>query len=254
MRGSVDGNARGAGPEPPDAEVMAALHAGGEALGTLFHRYARLVYRVAVDILRDTGEAEDVTQEVFLEVYRKAHLYDPARGSVRGWVLQYAYHRSLRRKGALRRRAAYRGEPLEQADAAADGPIPHLTPAECRWVLAAGLSRLPARQRETLELACFEDLSLRDVADRLGVSLGCARHYYYRGLARLRAWAQDAFQDQSPRGKGRHAVPLQQPVQLVPRHAELGGRTGPVRVVPFERRQHLGDGRQRAVPCAAGRA
>lgn len=254
MRVSVDGSVHEAGLETPDAEVMATLHAAdGQALAILFRRYARLVYRVAVNILRDTGEAEDVTQEVFLEVYRKAHLYDPSRGSVRGWVLQYAYHRSLRRKGALSRRAAYRGEPLDRADAALDAPLPRLTPAECRWVLRAGLARLPPRQRETLELACFEDLSLREIAMRLGVSLGCARHYYYRGLARLRAWARDAFEDSSPRGLRPHAVALQHPIQLVPRHAELGGRAGPVRVVPFERRQHLANGREHRVPCAAPR-
>jgi RNA polymerase sigma-70 factor, ECF subfamily len=174
-----------------DAELMADLQTtDGDACRILFHRYARLIYRVALDILRDTGEAEDVTQEVFLEIYRKAHLYDPARGSVRVWFLQYAYHRTLGRKTALSRRAAYRGEPLDVAEPAADSHRARLTPEECRWVVRAGLSQLPARQRETLELACFHGLSLRDIAERLGVSLGCARHYYYRGLARLRTWAK----------------------------------------------------------------
>src|SRR5262249_53521093 len=80
----------------PDAELMADMHApSGDPLGALICRYGRLVHRVALDILHDAGEAEDVTQEVFLEVYRKAHLYDPSRGSVRVWLLQYAYHRSL---------------------------------------------------------------------------------------------------------------------------------------------------------------
>jgi len=144
---------------------------------------------VAVDILRDAGEAEDVTQEVFFEIYRKSHLYDPSRGSVRVWLLQYAYHRSLRRKDALRRRAAYRGEPLDEVELLAQGHRQTLTPEECRWIIRAGLAKLPDRQRATLELACLEELSLRDVAERLRVSLGCARHYYYRGLARLRAWA-----------------------------------------------------------------
>lgn len=164
----------------------------GEALAALFRRYRRLVYRVAINILRDSGEAEDVTQEVFLEVYRKAHMYDPSRGSVRVWFLQYAYHRTLGRKTALRRRAAYRGEPIEAAELAADAGGHRLTPDECRWVIRAGLAQLPERHRTTLELVCFEGLSLRDVADKLGVTLGCARHYYYRGLARLQRWARPA--------------------------------------------------------------
>lgn len=174
----------------PDAELLADLRvAAGEALASLFDRYARLVYRIAVDILRDRGEAEDVTQEVFLEIYRKAHLYDPRRGSVRVWLLRCAYHRSLRRQAALRRRAAYGGEPLDLLETRAAGYRWQLTRDECRWLVRAGLAQLPERQRATLELACLEEFSLRDVAKRLDVSFGCARHYYYRGLARLRAWA-----------------------------------------------------------------
>jgi len=174
---------------PSDAELVAGMHANGDAFAELFRRYVRLIYRVAVDILHDRGEAEDVTQEIFLEVYRKAYQYDPSRGSVRVWLLQYAYHRALRRKASLRRRAAYNGEPLEQADGLADRARQQLTREECGWVIRAGLAQLPERQRATLELACFEELSLRDVAERLGVSVGGTRHYYYRGMARLQAWA-----------------------------------------------------------------
>lgn len=175
----------------PDTELMAGVSANNsDAVEALFRRYVRLIYRVAFDILHDTGEAEDVTQEVFLEVYCKAHLYDPARGSVRVWLLQYAYHRTLRRKALLGRRAAYRGEPLDAVDGLVGDDRRRLTREESRWVIRAGLARLPERQRTTLELACFEEMSLRDVAARLGVSVGSTRHYYYRGLARLQAWAR----------------------------------------------------------------
>ena len=173
-----------------DPELMGAMcHGEEEALDALFSRYWRLVYRVAADILKDRVEAEDSTQEVFLEVYRKAHLYDPARGTVKGWLLRYTYRRTLRRKIVLGRRAAYRGEPVEILDAVGQQQ-PRLTRDECRWVLRTALAQLPERQRTTLELTCFEDLTLRDVAERLGVSVGCTRHYYYRGLARLQRWAR----------------------------------------------------------------
>lgn len=189
---SISGNTDGPHSRT-DVELMREMcDERAEAFEALFCRYARLVFRVAAGILRDRAEAEDVTQEVFLEIYRKSHLYDPARGSVRLWLLQYAYHRTLRRKAALGRRAAYAGEPLEAADAAIRDERQPLSRDEQRWVLRAGLARLPERQRTTLELACFEDLTLRDVAERLGVSVGCIRHYYYRGLARLRRWARMA--------------------------------------------------------------
>ena len=80
----VDGSQRGATSEKADAVLIAEMHLpGSDALAALFRRYIRLVHRVAANILRDDAEAEDVTQEVFLEVYRKAHLYDPSRGAVR---------------------------------------------------------------------------------------------------------------------------------------------------------------------------
>jgi RNA polymerase sigma-70 factor, ECF subfamily len=181
---------RAAGGLAADEDLVADMHRPDSgALDALFHRYIRLVRRVAVDILRDEGEAEDVTQEVFLEIYRKAHQYDPSRGAVRVWLLQYAYHRSLRRKDALRRRASYRGEPLDALERAVEGRRQGLTRQESQWVVRAALAQLTERQRRTLELACLEEKSLREVAQRLRVSLGCARHYYYRGLARLRAWA-----------------------------------------------------------------
>jgi RNA polymerase sigma-70 factor (ECF subfamily) len=220
---------------------MAAVRDGNhDALAGLLRRYSRLVFRVAADILRDGGEAEDVTQEVFLEVYRKAHLYDPSRGTVRVWFLQYAYHRTLRRKASLRRRAAYRGEPLDAVDALVDERPPRLTAEERRWVIRAGLSHLPARQRAALELTCFEDLSLRDVAARLGVSLGCARHYYYRGLTRLREWARLVNPASADRCGHAQSVPLQQTIQLMPRHAEVRRGPAPARPVAFERREYFG--------------
>jgi RNA polymerase sigma-70 factor (ECF subfamily) len=202
--------------EKPDADLIAEMHApNSDALGALFERYTRLVHRVAVGILRDEGEAEDVTQEVFFEIYRKSHQYDPSRGAVRVWLLQYAYHRSLRRKDALRRRAAYGGEPLEDnAENAvqSQGHRRGLTRQEARWVVRTGLTQLTERQRTTVELACLEEVSLHDVAERLRVSLGCARHYYYRGLARLRAWAQLA----AGSGAGT-ASPVTHPVRRAPK-------------------------------------
>jgi RNA polymerase sigma-70 factor (ECF subfamily) len=161
-----------------------------DALESLFHRYVRLVTGIAQHILHDRAEAEDITQEIFLEIYRKAHLYSAARGSFRVWLLQYVYHRTIRRKAVLRRRAAYRGEPIETVDQRTPDERHRLTRDECRWVLRTGLAQLPGRQRATLELTCFEDLPLREVAERLGVSVGCTRHYYYRGLARLQQWAR----------------------------------------------------------------
>ena len=228
----------------PDAELVADMRtASGDALAALLHRYSGLVHRVAAHILRDAGEAEDVTQEVFLEIFRKAGQYDAARGSVRVWLLQYAYHRALRRKAALRTRAAYAGAPLDELPASPTLER-RLTRDECRWVICAGLARLPEKQRKTLELACFQQLPLRDVATELGVSLGCTRHYYYRGLAHLRAWARRAAALEPKRPLGRRSrrsrrppkiVADHQSIHLVTREPERGGHTAGASTAPAQR-------------------
>jgi RNA polymerase sigma-70 factor (ECF subfamily) len=75
---------------------MGQLRQGNpDALLILFDRFYRLILKVALRILRDAGEAEDLMQDVFLEIFGKADQFDPAKGSVRTWILQYAYHRSL---------------------------------------------------------------------------------------------------------------------------------------------------------------
>ena len=85
-----------------DEELMNELKGGRqEALTYIFNRYYRLVFSVALKILRDRGEAEDLMQDVFIEIYRRIKLFNPAKGSAKTWILQYAYHRSLNRKKYL---------------------------------------------------------------------------------------------------------------------------------------------------------
>jgi len=89
-------------PNLSDEEVMEQLCQGHpEALPTLFDRFYRLVLKIALRILRDPGEAEDVMQDVFFEIFNKAAQFDPAKGSTKTWILQYAYHRSLNRRQYL---------------------------------------------------------------------------------------------------------------------------------------------------------
>src|SRR5262245_22638930 len=91
-----------------DEEIIAQVRQGHpDALLILFDRFHRLVLKVALRILRDPGEAEDLMQDVFFEIFNKADQFDAARGSVKTWVLQYAYHRSLNRRQYLALRNFY---------------------------------------------------------------------------------------------------------------------------------------------------
>src|ERR1700733_7935652 len=75
-----------------DEEVMAHIQAGhDDALAVLFDRYFRLVFSIAFKILRDIGESEDVTQSIFLEIYKIAAQFDPSRGTTKKWLMQYVY-------------------------------------------------------------------------------------------------------------------------------------------------------------------
>jgi len=79
-----------------DEDVMEQLRQGHpDALSILFGRFHRLVLKIALRILRDPAEAEDVMQDIFLEIFKRSSQFDPKKGSAKTWILQYAYHRSL---------------------------------------------------------------------------------------------------------------------------------------------------------------
>ena len=174
----------------PDADlVVEAARQNHDALAVLFDRYQRLVFHVARRIVQDEAEAEDLTQEVFFEIYRKASLYDPQRGSVKVWLLQYAYHRSFSRKTALLRRQQGR-EPLSAADFRAARATYDLwrglTDDEWACALRQALASAHEKQRRTIELAFFDQLTLREIAEKTRQSFGNVRHYYYRGLKHVK--------------------------------------------------------------------
>jgi RNA polymerase sigma-70 factor, ECF subfamily len=178
--------------ELSDHELMAHLQAGqGDALAVLFDRYHRLVLSIALKIVRDRGEAEDVMQNVFLEIYRAAAQFDPSRGTTKTWILQYAYHRALNRRQQLTTRQFYRETSIEdhlETHASDRGSIlGKLSHSELKHLLRQGLARLNRQQRRVLELASYDGLSMAEIADQTGDSVSNVRHYYYRGLKKLRA-------------------------------------------------------------------
>src|SRR5262245_43060194 len=159
------------------------------ALGILFARYQRLVFTVALRILRNLTEAEDLTQDVFIEIYRKAHLYDPKKGSVKTWVLQYAYHRSFNRRKRLSLTFSDNASEVMlcysglHRDEGLDRVLRH---HDCRETLRRGMKSLNQQERAVIECVSFEGLTLREASVRLKVSYVSARNHYYRGLKKLK--------------------------------------------------------------------
>ncbi len=165
-----------------------------DALPILFDRFYRLVLKIALRILRDPGEAEDVMQDVFFEIFNKAAQFDPAKGSTKTWILQYAYHRSLSRRQYLALRNFYDRHQISEREVSESNSVDvswrGLTFQEWRRVIKQGLATLNEKQRKTLELACFQGLLLSEIAERTKQSLPNVRHHYYRGMEGLRKFLQ----------------------------------------------------------------
>ena len=93
---------------------MMQVQGGDEgALGQLFDRHAQTVLGIGMRVLRDPGEAQELVQDVFLQVYQKRHLFDPEKGTARAWLLQTAYHKAFDRREYLQFRRFYENQNLE---------------------------------------------------------------------------------------------------------------------------------------------
>lgn len=163
-----------------------------EALGVLFRRYARHVRGVAYRILRDASEADDLLQDVFLLIERKAGLFDPSRGSARFWILQATYHRALARRRYLNSRHFYTRLQLDDAEKELAQPVNNV---EVRFFKDGMLGRsgwgpvlesLSNDQRETLRLFFVEGYTLGEIAEKLNQTRSNVKHHYFRGLEKLR--------------------------------------------------------------------
>src|SRR5271170_796580 len=100
-----------------DEEVVVCLQQGqNDALAVLFDRYQKLVLSIALTIVRDPGEAEDVAQTVFLDVFRAVAQFDPRKGNTKVWLMQYAYHRAINRRQHLQGREFYSDTELPEEE------------------------------------------------------------------------------------------------------------------------------------------
>lgn len=156
-------------PSPSDAWLLQRARTGDEnAMSELFDRYGSMVYSVALRILRDTGHAEDVLQEVFLQLWRNPESFVQGRGSLGAWLVVVARNRSI---DLLRRRKP--SDPVESVVLASSQDV--AAEAERNALMErirAAMSGLPREQRECVELAFFEGLSHSEVAARTGEPLG----------------------------------------------------------------------------------
>jgi RNA polymerase sigma-70 factor (ECF subfamily) len=176
-----------------DEQLLAAIASGEHlALRTLYDRYAGAVFSLALKMVADREVAEEVTQEVFLRIWRHARTYDPARGRVPTWVLGLTHHLSIdqirrRKVQAVPMPVSDDGEPL--ATQVADPSIDverDVWGAERREVLIEALRYLPAPQREVIEQAYYRGLTQVEIAQLIGIPLGTVKTRLRLGLRKLR--------------------------------------------------------------------
>jgi RNA polymerase sigma-70 factor (ECF subfamily) len=174
--------------EQSDDDLLFEVSRGSkEALSTLFQRHARHVFNVAQRILKDTSEAEDLLQDLFLFVFQKAQLFDPAKASAASWIIQMTYHRALDRRRYLDFRQHYDHQEFKEDQFHATRGEVLIDQVTARTLLNKLREKLSTEQRQTLELHFFEGFSFHEIADKTGQTHGNVRNHYYRGLERLRS-------------------------------------------------------------------
>jgi RNA polymerase sigma-70 factor (ECF subfamily) len=165
--------------------------AGGhdEALGVLYDRYATRIRALAAHTL-DRGTAEDIVQDVFLAVWRRASTYDSQRGTFRPWVYQIAHYRILNELRRRKHRPTAEFDPdgagLSELPSPAPGPYEAVWREEQRAGVQSALEGLPGSQREALSLAFFGELSHEQVAATLQLPLGTAKTRIRSGMRKMR--------------------------------------------------------------------
>ena len=159
------------------------------ALGTLYDESSQHVYGVALSVLRDTADAEEVTLDVYSQVWRSAAVYSSQRGSVVAWLLTLARSRAIDR---LRSRATRqkREEPIDDSPRSFHtgdaSPEDSASASQTRLRIQQALDRLPPDQREAVELAYFSGMSHSELAAHLGQPLGTVKTRIRMGMMKLR--------------------------------------------------------------------
>ena len=176
----------------PDALLLDGVRArDSRALDRMYGMYASLVHGLALRVVQDAAEAEEVTQDVFVYVWQQVDRFDAARGNLTSWLVTLARSRSidrLRSRGSQTRRleGLSREVEAEQASAPFEDPLEEVLLAERRRRVQQGLATLPWEQRKALEIAYFEGLSHSEIAAKLGTPLGTVKTRIRQGMIRLR--------------------------------------------------------------------
>jgi RNA polymerase sigma-70 factor, ECF subfamily len=180
-----------------DEDLMALVPEGhARAFEVVFDRHAGPAFSLAYRVCGRRTMAEEVVQEAFLSLWRSGARYDPARGSVRAWVLGVVRNRAI---DALRRHVARDAQDVADEGFADRLPSPELTEVQAARreesrVVRAALDGLPPEQRQVIELAYFGGFTHTEIADMLDVPIGTIKGRMRLGLNKMRLALADPFE------------------------------------------------------------
>jgi RNA polymerase sigma-70 factor (ECF subfamily) len=179
-----------------DREMLAQVARGDQrAFGKLYDRLSSPLYSLAVRMLGDSAEAQDALQEVFLQIWRRAAAYDAEQSSVFSWAVLMTRSRVIDRLRARGRRLrvivtstddAAQAEIVPASASSTESAADTAGRNEEAVRVRSSLNKLPAEQREAIELAFFNDLTHHEIAAQLGQPLGTIKARIRRGLLKLR--------------------------------------------------------------------
>jgi RNA polymerase sigma-70 factor (ECF subfamily) len=171
-----------------DSAAIIRLQQGDSAaIAVLYEHYGRTAYGLALKIVREEGEAEDIVHDAFVAIVQRADQYHPARGTVAAWLVTTVRNLALDRARRRTRRAHIVETELKH-DRPQDFSSPEESLAAVREHVRVreAMAKLPQAQRETLEIAFFEGLSYPEIAERENVPLGTIKSRAARALHALR--------------------------------------------------------------------
>jgi RNA polymerase sigma factor (sigma-70 family) len=177
--------------EPSDEALLNAIAGGAVwAMESLYQRYSRILYSLAYRMVADHQVAEDLLQDAFLAVWRRAITYSPQTGAARSWLISILHHRTIDYLRRVRRRSTIQVAPLEELEL--NESIAHPDAWDAAWQsvksshVRAALMKIPAEQRLVIELAYFQGWTHSEIAEGTQIPLGTIKARMRLGLLHLK--------------------------------------------------------------------
>jgi RNA polymerase sigma-70 factor (ECF subfamily) len=167
-----------------------------EALAALYDRFSKLLYGIILTVVRDSDDAEDILQEVFIQIWRSAHTYQQALGTPKTWLVRLAHNRGIdllrskrhkQRKSEVQTVANGDQDPAPPAGFIANTTWQDMVQQEKRVYISSALSQLPQEQRSLIDLAFLQGYTHHEIAETTGIPLGTVKTRIRAGMQGLRS-------------------------------------------------------------------